>query len=100
MNARLADVSAEEAYKHLTTPVFGKGVIYDCPNAKLMEQKKFSKGALTKDSFRAYVPKIREEVLNYFETSPNFKLTENSKGFQTSCILNQKLPFSLLQDRY
>ncbi|ODV65268.1 cytochrome P450 [Hyphopichia burtonii NRRL Y-1933] len=80
LNARLADVSAEEAYKHLTTPVFGKGVIYDCPNAKLMEQKKFSKGALTKDSFRVYVPKIREEVLNYFETSPNFKLTENSKG--------------------
>jgi sterol 14-demethylase len=24
----------------LTTPVFGKDVVYDCPNAKLMEQKK------------------------------------------------------------
>jgi len=26
----------------LTTPVFGKDVVYDCPNAKLMEQKKVS----------------------------------------------------------
>lgn len=66
-NAKLRDVSAEEAYKHLTTPVFGKGVIYDCPNARLMEQKKFVKVALTTDSFRKYVPKIREEVLNYFQ---------------------------------
>lgn len=24
----------------LTTPVFGRDVVYDCPNAKLMEQKK------------------------------------------------------------
>ena len=38
-NAKLSDVSAEDAYKHLTTPVFGKGVIYDCPNSRLMEQK-------------------------------------------------------------
>ena len=25
-NAKLSDVSAEDAYKHLTTPVFGKGL--------------------------------------------------------------------------
>ncbi len=31
---------AEEIYTVLTTPVFGKDVVYDCPNAKLMEQKK------------------------------------------------------------
>ncbi|CUM68271.1 uncharacterized protein PRCAT00005993001 [Priceomyces carsonii] len=80
LNSKLADVSAEDAYKHLTTPVFGKGVIYDCPNWKLMEQKKFAKNALTKESFRTYVPKILEEVLNYFATSENFKLKENEKG--------------------
>lgn len=79
-NAKLADVSAEDAYKHLTTPVFGKGVIYDCPNSRLMEQKKFSKSALTKDSFRKYVPQIREEVLQYFRTSPNFELTKKHQG--------------------
>ncbi|KAH3669431.1 hypothetical protein OGAPHI_001552 [Ogataea philodendri] len=72
LNAKLNDVSAEEAYTHLTTPVFGKGVIYDCPNWKLMEQKKFAKVALTKDSFIKYVPLIREEVLSYFNTEAHF----------------------------
>jgi len=33
-------VNAEEIYTVLTTPVFGKDVVYDCPNSKLMEQKK------------------------------------------------------------
>jgi len=33
-------VCAEDIYSVLTTPVFGKDVVYDCPNAKLMEQKK------------------------------------------------------------
>lgn len=66
-NAKANDVSAEDAYKHLTTPVFGKGVIYDCSNARLMEQKKFAKVALTIDSFKTYVPKIREEITSYFK---------------------------------
>jgi sterol 14-demethylase len=37
---KLKEVSAEEAYKHLTTPVFGEGVVYDVPNHILMDQKK------------------------------------------------------------
>lgn len=40
LNAKLKDVNAEEIYSVLTTPVFGKDVIYDVPNAKFMEQKK------------------------------------------------------------
>jgi len=40
LNGKLKDVCAEEIYTPLTTPVFGKDVVYDCPNAKLMEQKK------------------------------------------------------------
>lgn len=40
LNGKLRDVNAEEVYSPLTTPVFGTGVVYDCPNAKLMEQKK------------------------------------------------------------
>lgn len=40
LNGKLKDVNAEEVYTPLTTPVFGKDVVYDCPNAKLMEQKK------------------------------------------------------------
>ncbi|KAI5964189.1 ERG11 [Candida pseudojiufengensis] len=79
-NAKLSEVSAEDAYQHLTTPVFGKGVIYDCPNSRLMEQKKFAKFALTTDSFRRYVPLIRNEVLNYFENSDSFNLTKQETG--------------------
>lgn len=40
MNGKIRDVNAEEIYTVLTTPVFGKDVVYDCPNSKLMEQKK------------------------------------------------------------
>jgi hypothetical protein len=42
LNGKLKDVNAEEIYHPLTTPVFGKDVVYDCPNSKLMEQKKVS----------------------------------------------------------
>ncbi len=58
LGGKLNQVSAEEAYtvsvvagkvlrlahlstaQHLTTPVFGKGVVYDCPNDMLMQQKR------------------------------------------------------------
>lgn len=40
LNGKLKDVNAEDIYTVLTTPVFGRDVVYDCPNAKLMEQKK------------------------------------------------------------
>ena len=80
LNAKVSEVSAEDAYKHLTTPVFGKGVIYDCSNSKLMEQKKFAKFSLTVDSFKSYVPKIREEVLSYFTDSPNYQMKAKDSG--------------------
>lgn len=80
LNSKLADVSAEEAYAHLTTPVFGRGVIYDCPNHRLMDQKKFAKTALTKDRFRKYVPRILDEVLDYFRTCNDFRMAERNNG--------------------
>lgn len=40
LNGKHKDVNAEEIYGVLTTPVFGKDVVYDCPNSKLMEQKR------------------------------------------------------------
>lgn len=80
LNSKLSDVSAEDAYAHLTTPVFGKGVIYDCPNHRLMEQKKFAKTALTKDAFQKYVPRIQEEILDYFKTCDDFSMTERNNG--------------------
>ncbi|CAI4216755.1 unnamed protein product [Parascedosporium putredinis] len=73
LNGKLRDVNAEEIYTVLTTPVFGRDVVYDCPNAKLMEQKKFMKGSLTTEAFRSYVPIITEEVNNYFRTTSTYK---------------------------
>ncbi|KAK1754987.1 eburicol 14a-demethylase [Echria macrotheca] len=73
LNGKIKDVCAEDIYTVLTTPVFGKDVVYDCPNAKLMEQKKFMKIALTSEAFRAYVPIISDEVSTYFKRSADFK---------------------------
>lgn len=93
LNGKLKDVNAEEIYTVLTTPVFGRDVVYDCPNAKLMEQKKvslrlnnnsihdsavnvkpqFMKIALTTEAFRSYVPIISHEVTSYFKRDPAFK---------------------------
>jgi sterol 14-demethylase len=92
LGGKLANLSAEDAYtvctisrtyqsvgeayplsKHLTTPVFGKDVVYDCPNEKLMEQKKFMKIGLSTDIFRTYVGMIENEVTEYLEKDPNFR---------------------------
>lgn len=86
-NSKLQDVSAEEAYKHLTTPVFGEGVIYDCPNHRLMEQKKFAKDALTKDAFKSYVPKIVKEVEDMIYNSTNYQNGSKSKKSGVSDLL-------------
>jgi sterol 14-demethylase len=48
---KLKEVSAEEAYKHLTTPVFGEGVVYDVENHVLMDQKKYFKTYDLVDSY-------------------------------------------------
>ncbi|KAI5299388.1 hypothetical protein KEM56_003284 [Ascosphaera pollenicola] len=69
LNGKLKDVCAEEVYSPLTTPVFGRGVVYDCPNAKLMEQKKFVKFGLTSESLRSYVLLIAKEVEDYVKAN-------------------------------
>lgn len=46
LDGKLKDMNAEEVYGPLTTPIFGSDVVYDCPNAKLMEQKKVSETTL------------------------------------------------------
>ncbi|KAG9315017.1 cytochrome P450 [Chiua virens] len=64
--------SAEDAYKHLTTPVFGKDVVYDVPNELFMEQKKFVKFGLSVENFRAYVGMIEDEVEGFMKTDGAF----------------------------
>ncbi|KAE8378245.1 serine/threonine protein kinase chk2 [Aspergillus bertholletiae] len=73
LNGKLRDVCAEEVYSPLTTPVFGRNVVYDCPNAKLMEQKKFVKFGLTSDALRSYVRLITEEVEDFVKKSSAFQ---------------------------
>nr|WBV80359.1 lanosterol 14-alpha demethylase [Malassezia pachydermatis] len=72
-NGRLAQVSAEDAYTSLTTPVFGKGVVYDVPNAVLMEQKRFVKSGLSTENFRKYVGLISEEVTDFVKNDAAFR---------------------------
>ncbi|KAK7426105.1 Lanosterol 14-alpha-demethylase [Neonectria magnoliae] len=68
LNSRHQDANAEEIYGPLTTPVFGSDVVYDCPNWKLMEQKKFVKFGLTQKALESHVQKIEGEVLDYINS--------------------------------
>ncbi|GAB7350147.1 hypothetical protein MBLNU459_g0814t2 [Dothideomycetes sp. NU459] len=65
LNGKLKDVNAEEIYSPLTTRVFGKDVVYDCNNAKFMEQKKFVKYGLTTSSLQSYVSLITQETRKF-----------------------------------
>ncbi|KAH9930020.1 cytochrome P450 [Fomitopsis serialis] len=67
-------VAAEEVYSSLTTPVFGSDVVYDCPNEILMEQKKFVKVSLTTDKLREYVGMIDDEVTQFMDVEPTFRV--------------------------
>lgn len=84
LNGSAQDVNAEEIYGPLTTPVFGSDVIYDCPNSKLMEQKKFVKFGLTQRALECHVPLIENEVLDYIKTSPWFKGRSGTVDVTTS----------------
>lgn len=80
LGGKLSEVSAEEAYTPLTTPVFGPGVVYDCPNHILMEQKKFVKFGLSTENFRAYVGMIEEEITSFLNNDPAFSAFQDKKS--------------------
>ncbi|KAH8672776.1 cytochrome P450 51 [Tricladium varicosporioides] len=80
LNGKLADVNAEEVYGPLTTPVFGNDVVYDCSNAKLMEQKRFVKVGLTQRALESYVRLVEEEVMGYIDTSKRFLGNKKEKS--------------------
>lgn len=71
LNGKLQDLNAEEIYGEVTTPVFGSDVVYDCPNSKFMEQKKFVKFGLTQKALESHVQSIEMEVEDYIKS--NFK---------------------------
>ncbi|KAF8896411.1 lanosterol 14-alpha-demethylase [Infundibulicybe gibba] len=68
--------NAEQVYSPLTTPVFGKDVIFDVPNEKFMEQKKFVKAGLSTDNLRAYVGMIEDEVNQFLASDPQFSASD------------------------
>lgn len=71
LGGKVSQVSAEDAYTHLTTPVFGKGVVFDCPNDMLMQQKKFIKHGLTTEALQSYAPLMWAEAEQFFATELN-----------------------------
>lgn len=96
LNGKHSDLNAEEIYSVLTTPVFGKDVIYDVPNAKFMEQKKASLHSRTR----------RIAILTSFHSSSNMALRppvfvptslQCSLSWKTSSrqVLNSKVPQDL-----
>ncbi|KAJ5971145.1 Cytochrome P450 [Penicillium vulpinum] len=87
LNGKLRDVNAEEVYSPLTTPVFGRHVVYDCPNAKLMEQKKFVKFGLTSEALRSYVHLITNEVDDFVKNSPALQDTKGT--FNVSKVISE-----------
>ncbi|KAF3928993.1 hypothetical protein ABW19_dt0206638 [Dactylella cylindrospora] len=73
LNGKLRDLNAEDIYGPLTKPVFGKGVVYDCPNSKLMDQKRLLAPGLNGTALKSYVPLFVKEVEEFIKSSPIFK---------------------------
>lgn len=59
--------------QHLTTPIFGKDVVYDVPNEVFMEQKKFVKVGLSMENMRLYVGMIEEEIEEFVKHDNSFR---------------------------
>ncbi|KAL7416533.1 cytochrome P450 [Mrakia frigida] len=83
LGGKISQVSAEAAYTHLTTPVFGKGVVYDVPNHVLVEEKRAIKSGLSLENLREYVPMIFDEVDGMLKTDASFD-TYRSKNSTTT----------------
>ncbi|KAF2280459.1 cytochrome P450 51A [Westerdykella ornata] len=73
LNAKHSDCNAEDIYGPLTIPMFGTDVVYDCPNEKLMEQKRFIKFGLSQEALKEHVSLIEREVLDYIKTTQSLK---------------------------
>ncbi|RSH81549.1 Lanosterol 14-alpha-demethylase [Saitozyma podzolica] len=82
LGGKVSQVSAEEAYTHLTTPVFGKGVVYDCPNDMLMQQKKFIKHGLTTEALQSYAPLMYSETEQFFKNELRLTSGSSPKTFE------------------
>ena len=96
LNGKLTQVCAEDAYTHLTTPVFGKEVVYDVPNHVLMEQKKFVKVGLSTDNFKVYVGQITDEVQDYIRSDSAFRPFQHGQRTAAVDIFNSMCEITIL----
>ncbi|EIW79988.1 cytochrome P450 [Coniophora puteana RWD-64-598 SS2] len=78
--------SAKDAYTHLTTPVFGKGVVYDVPHEVFMGQKKMAKVGLSVDNLRSYVGMIEDEVEEFLGSDSNFLVSQENDNQDWGCF--------------
>ncbi|WVO16374.1 hypothetical protein L204_104049 [Cryptococcus depauperatus] len=89
LGGKVSQVSAEDAYTHLTTPVFGKGVVYDCPNEMLMQQKKFIKSGLTTEALQSYPPMFTDECEEFFQKELKITASKPSGTFDLQKIMSE-----------
>lgn len=66
------------SFQNVTTPVFGKDVVFDVPNEVFMEQKRFVKFGLSTENLRAYVGMIEDEVDAFLNADPAFKTYQSN----------------------
>jgi cytochrome P450 len=106
--------TAEGAYDKLTVPVFGSGVVYDVPNAILMEQKKylvilfrFIKDCLTMSAFQTYIPKIFEECRQFINELKHLdklhlfeEMSELTIRTAANCLMGKEIRSQLHSDGF
>lgn len=85
LNGKLKDVNAEEVYRSLTTPVFGSDVVYDCPNAKLMEQKKVRVfvrqfPSIMELAIQMLICSLVHQIRTYFESPQIIRASHRGRG--------------------
>jgi len=91
LGGKISHVSAEDAYTHLTTPVFGKGVVYDCPNDMLMQQKKFIKHGLTTEALQSYAELMPLETRTFFKDELKITPADGPKKFDVLKIMQEMI---------
>lgn len=96
LNGKLNEVSAEEVYGAVTTPVFGKDAVYDVPNAVLMEQKRFIKAGLTTQHFQVYVGQIVDETEGFIRHDDMFAPLRNGSKSVTVDIFKAMSEITIL----
>lgn len=96
LNGKISEVSAEDVYGAVTTPVFGKDAVYDVPNAVLMEQKRFVKAGLTTDNLEVFVGQIVDEVKQFIAGDPVFAPLKNGSKSVTVEIFKAMSEITIL----